>query len=186
VFDYVDPGSYLAAQLLRRAGASRGSRFAIDWQPLELRPPPSARIDPSSPAWAALAGTAAGAASAAGVPFRVPTFVPWTRKAHELSFLAREKGCFDAVHQTLFEAHFVRGMDIGRIDVLAVLAEEEGLQRAEARAALGVDRFGPTIQGIRTALLREGVPGVPFLQANGRTLAGFQTAAELDAFFIGL
>jgi hypothetical protein len=35
---------------------------------------------------------------------------------------------------------------------------------------------------IRAALLREGIRGVPLLQANGKQLAGFKDAAEVTAF----
>lgn len=182
VFDYVDPGSYLAAAILDRVARSRVPSLPVEWVPLELRPPPASRPDPGTPEWAGLIDAAGEAAARAGIPFRAPPFIPWSRKAHELALLAAEKGCFERVHQTLFEALFVRGMDIGRVDVLAGLGGECGLDPAEVRTVLGVDRFGPRMDEIRAALLREGIRGVPLLQANGKQLAGFKDAAEVTAF----
>jgi hypothetical protein len=46
-----------------------------------------------------------------------------------------------------------------------------------------VDRFGPKIDQTREALIREGIRGVPFLHANGKSLAGFKSVAELTTFF---
>jgi hypothetical protein len=111
VFDYVDPGSYLAFALLDRGLRSWAGAIRPDWVPLEIRPPTSPRLNPGSPEWTGLTRAIAALAGVADVPFRAPTFVPWSRKAHELAHLAAAKGCFEPVHQTLFEAHFVRGLD---------------------------------------------------------------------------
>jgi predicted DsbA family dithiol-disulfide isomerase len=121
-----------------------------------------------------------------GIPFLVPDFVPWSRKAHELAMLAGEKGCFAPVHQTLFEAHFVRGLDIGRVDILTGLGQECGLDPAEVRTVLGVDRFGPEVNAIRSDLLREGIRGVPFFHSSGRSLMGFTSAEELTSYLESL
>jgi len=183
VFDYVDPGSYLAAALLRRFLSVRGIEPRMAWVPLELRPPGQGHLDPDSAEWTALVGAVAVAAADAGIPFRAPTFVPWSRKAHELALLAAEKGCFESVHETLFEAHFVHGLDIGRVDVLTDLGGKCGLSPSEVRTVLGVDRFGPEIKEVRADLLREGIRGIPLLQSHGMSLAGFTSTEGLLTFF---
>jgi predicted DsbA family dithiol-disulfide isomerase len=99
--------------------------------------------------------------------------------------MSREKGCFEPLHQTLLEAHFVRGLDIGRVDVLAALAAECGMEPAEVRTVLGVSRFGPRLDEMRAALLAERIPGVPFLKFNNKALAGLESAAQLQAFLAG-
>ena len=182
VFDYVDPGSWMASEVLSRWCAARGVHPAIEWVPLELRTPRTSRIDPDSPSWMVLSRSMAHEALQEQIEFRPPPFVPWTRKAHELALHAREKGCFPAVHQTLFEAYFQRGLDIGRVDVLVLIGQEQGLEPAETKAVLGVDRFLPSVESLRSGLLGEGVSGVPTLEASGRRLQGLTSAQALRDF----
>jgi len=181
-FDYVDPGSWIASEVLSRWCVDRGVHPAIEWVPLELRTPRAPRIDQDSPSWKALARSMADEAALERIGFRPPPFVPWTRKAHELAQHAGEKGCFPAMHQTLFEAYFQRGLDIGRVDVLVDIGQEHGLEPAETRAVLGVDRFLPRIESLRSGLIGEGVAGIPTLEASGKRLQGLSSAQALRDF----
>jgi predicted DsbA family dithiol-disulfide isomerase len=165
-FDYVDPGSWMV--LLRLDAGVPGLVPELDpsevrWRPLEFRPPEQAPLDPEDAGWKALHDGIRAEAEALGVPFRMAPRVPRTRKAHELAFHARERGRFDAVHRALFRAHFAEGLDLGRVDVLIGIAERAGLDAAEARTVLGVDRFRDAVVEERTALLAAGVRGVPTL-----------------------
>jgi len=182
VFDYVDPGSWIASEILSRWCTDRGVQPAIAWVPLELRTPRTPQIDPGSPAWAALTGFVADEAAREQIAYRPPPFVPWTRKAHELALHAEEKGCFPDVHQTLFEAYFQRGLDIGRVDVLVAVGEEQGLEPAETRAVLGVDRFLPRVESLRAGMIGEGFTGIPTIEASGRRMEGFSGARALEKF----
>lgn len=173
VFDYVDPGSYLVTRLLERWGSGPGGRAAsIRWRPLELRPPGSAPIDRRAPEWAAMEEAMAEEAGELGVAFRPPPGgLPRSRKAHELALHAREAGRFDAVHRGLFAARFEAGLDLGRVDVLVEVARGAGMDSAEARTVLGVDRFRPAVEAERDRLLDEGIRGVPTVRiAGGRIL----------------
>jgi len=182
VFDYVDPGSWIASEVLSRWRVDRGIHPAIEWVPLELRTPRAPRMDPGSPVWTTLTRSMAGEAAQERIEYRPPSFVPWTRKAHELALHAEEKGCFPAVHQSLFEAYFQRSLDIGRVDVLVLIGQEQGLEPAETRAVLGVDRFLPRIESLRSGLISEGVAGIPTIEASGRRLEGLSSARALRDF----
>jgi len=182
VFDYVDPGSWIASQVLSRWCVDRRAEPAIEWVPLELRTPRAPRIDPDSAFWSTLARSMADEAEREGIDYRPPPFVPWTRKAHELAMHAKEKGCFPAVHQTLFEAYFQRGLDIGRVDLLVLIGQEQGLEPAETRAVLGVDRFLPRIESLRSGLVGDGVAGIPTIEASGKRLEGLSSARALRDF----
>ena len=117
-FDFTDPGSYLASHLIDEAGAAD----SCEWRGLELRPPPLALVDPVAPEWRSYHSRIAEDAARRGLPMRAPRLVPWTRKAHELTELARERDCYHTVKRTLFEAHFVDRKDIGRVDSLVEIA----------------------------------------------------------------
>jgi predicted DsbA family dithiol-disulfide isomerase len=177
VFDYVDPGSYLTWALLDRDGQGEAG-----WIPLELRPLPHPLLDSDAPEWRAMTGALAEVAGAEDIPFSPPAFLPRTRKAHELGFMAREKGCFDPVHRALFLAHFEHGLDIGRVDVLVGIGVSQGLDRSEVHTVLGVDRFLAEVDGAREAARALAVRGVPTLVRGDRRLEGFQGTDRLREF----
>lgn len=165
VFDYVDPGSYLVMGLMEAERLGLGVESeAVRWRPLEFRPPEQAPLDPNYPAWHRLVEDHEAEARELGLPFRIPTLAPRTRKAHELGFHAMEHGIFPAVHRALFRAHFHEGRDLGRVDVLVEVAREAGLEPSETRTVLGVDRFREAVEEERAELLASGVRGVPTLQ----------------------
>lgn len=180
-YDYIDPGSYLTWALLARTAASRAGP-AAEWIPLELRTPDRPVLDPKAPEWRGMTADLAEEARALDIPFRAPSFVPHTRKAHELALHAAESECFERVHEALFEAHFVDGRDLGRVDVLVAIAADAGLDPAEVRTVLGVDRFRPRIEELRTELLDEGIRGTPTLVEGTFRLEGYRGTRELEIF----
>ena len=181
-YDYVDPGSYLAARLLDRWTAGRGRQLEVSWVPLELSAPPSLPVDARAPAWSAMTGAMRRHAAALEIPFSPPARIPWSRKAHELALHAQERGCFDSVHRALFEAHFSGSEDIGRIDVLADIAAAGGLDPGEVRTVLGVDRYRPEVERLRRAARRAGIRGVPTFELAGVRLEGFGAPSALWRF----
>ncbi len=184
-YDYVDPGSYLATHLLDRWIAGEGWRVEIDWAPLELSVPPEAPVDPEATAWSAMTRVIHRHALEAEIPFDPPARIPWSRKAHELALHARDRGCFESVHRSLFEAHFSGSGDIGRIDVLVGIAAAEGLDPAEVRTVLGVDRFRTEVERLREAVRCAGVRGVPTFESGGARLEGLRAPSALRAFLEG-
>ena len=178
-FDYVDPASYL---LDRALDGLLPDRMALARRPFELRRPALPPIDPGSGAWEARCGAVRRGAADYGLDIPMPRRMPWSRKAHELSLHAREKGCCEAVHATLFRSFFERKADIGRIDVLVALAEAEGLDATEARAVLDVDRYAAQVEEMREAALRAGVRGPPAVEVDGRRLEGLPDRRSLLRF----
>lgn len=177
-FDFVDPGSYLAAYLICGSGAAG----IVEWRGFELRPPPCPPIDPADPAWrsrhvrlAELGRLAFGLPVMSGTP----DLIPWTRKAHELAAFAREGDCEHAVRRALFEAHFVDRTDIGRIDLLVGIAHRAGLDSTAARAVLDVDRYTDVVRGHREAARAHGIATVPALVAGGRRLEGLTGPTDI-------
>lgn len=91
-----------------------------------------------------------------------------TRDAHRLSHLAAEHGRQHEMVIRLFKAYFTDGMLISDHEVLANLAEEVGLDRAEALAALVDGRFADEVDADIDQARQLGIRGVPFFVFDGR------------------
>ncbi len=195
-FDFVDPGSYLVAELLHRwlpGGLAEGVP-PVHLLPLELNTPPDPLISPSEEGWRAMHEALAEEARLFEIPFSPPAFVPWTRKAHELAMHAEEGETREGdhpdgdtarpipMHLRLFRARFVEGRDLGRVDVLVEVADEAGLDPAEVRTVLGVDRFEPAVREARSEAMEMEIRGVPTLLHGSRRMEGFRTAEEMKTF----
>ena len=167
-FDFTDPGSYLLSHLLDVAGAAG----RCEWRGFELRPPPRPLVDPAAPDWHAYHSRIAEDAEGRGLAMAAPRLVPWTRKAHELTELARERDCYQAVKRALFEAHFVDRKDIGRIDSLVDIACASGLDGSEAKAVLDDDRHLATVLRHRDLARDRDVAEVPALVHGARRIEG--------------
>lgn len=106
--------------------------------------------------------------------------VPNTVKAHCLIHWADEAGWQDQMVDLLFEAYFIRLLDIGDDEVLVSLAGEAGLYQDEVRRKLAA---GDDLNLIRTRARKvreQGVSGVPcFVFEQRYPLAGAQ---EPDVF----
>jgi len=179
-FDYVDPVSYLVE--LELQAAEKGSGLLVDRVPLELRPPPEPMVDPESPSWTQRVEDAAGFASELGVRLGAQAFVPWTRKAHELVLHAGAHSMDQAAHQAIFEGVFAEGLDIGRVDVLVELGVSLGLDAAETKAVLDVDRYSDVVTRGREDARAAGITQLPSLVAGGKRLEGFHKRHALSTF----
>ena len=179
-FDYVDPASFLVERHISALEPTLD--VMVERAPYELRLPPSPLIDPTYEPWRARWSAAHAAARALEVPLTAPRLIPWTRKAHELAFQAREENRFDGVHLVLFDAFHLHGRDLGRVDVLLELAVKCGMDLTHTKAVLDVDRHTGAIERARAEAERLGVPGVPALLAHGRNLIGLQERGTILSF----
>ena len=178
-FDYVDPGSYVTWHVLERREIQ-----AVDYRGYEVRLPSEPALSPRDPVWADYQQDAEAAAVALGIAMSTPRFIPHTRKAHELTALAREnhEDCHRSVVEALFRAHFERGVDIGRIDRLVDVASAVGLDRSEVKAALDVDRLTAAVESDRAMGEERGIVGVPTLERSGERLEGLRSPGEIEAW----
>lgn len=162
--DYVCPFCYLETPVLRRLRDEMAGRVTIEWRAFELRPEPVPTLDPESAylddVWARAVKPMA---EERGVEIRRPPVQPRSREALETAEFAREKGAFDRVHGTLFEAFFREGRDLGDRDVLADVAESAGLAGDELREALREDRYTDKVLQDQVEARELGVSGVPAL-----------------------
>lgn len=178
--DYVDPASYLVDRLLREVNAELELDLRV--HPFEIRRPPTPIVDATDPGWSEYQRRMEEEARLAGVEMTAPRFVPWSRKAHEAALFAREAGRFEAVHRALFRAHFVDGLDIGRVDVLVRLGGGAGLDPGALKAALDVDHHVEELEAERTRGVERGIKGVPTLLAGTEKLEGFHRSDGIRTF----
>jgi predicted DsbA family dithiol-disulfide isomerase len=182
--DYIDPGSFLMDRRLAVLEDALG--LSVERLAWEVRRPPEPLLDPGDPAWTEYWEVMAAEAAEAGFALHRPTLVPWSRKAHELAFHAREKGCFDKVHRALMDAFHLEGRDVGRVDVLVALGQAAGLEHTETKAVLDVDRHSGTLAQVRDEGARAGVRGVPTLSCGEAVLEGVRSPDEVRVFLQGI
>lgn len=91
-----------------------------------------------------------------------------TVKAHQLLHLAKSHGKQLQMKERLLTAYFEEGRHVGRIDELADLGAEIGLDRTEIVDALTSDRFLDDVMADKDQAVDYGINGVPFFVVNGK------------------
>jgi len=178
-FDYVDPGSYLMHRQLYQL-LPVGVEPTL--HPFEMRPVTLELIDGMDPDWKLYGETVEAFAREAEIQMDLPTFIPWSRKAHELRLHAVEQGLGSPMHEEIFSAHFRERADIGRVDVLVAAAHKVGLDRSESKAVLDVDKHRNHVVDLRREAEAEGIQRVPTLRSGDASLEGPGSMGELRHF----
>ena len=84
-----------------------------------------------------------------------------TFNLHQLLHWAQPQGHMHELKQALFTAHFTHGRNISANEVLADIAAEVGLDRAEAVAVLEDQRFAQDVRELEQHWQRQGIQSVP-------------------------
>jgi predicted DsbA family dithiol-disulfide isomerase len=84
-----------------------------------------------------------------------------TFDTHQLLHWATLKGKGDDLKQALFIAHFTHCRNLSDPNVLAAIASEVGLERAEAEAILVDQRFADQVRAEEKFWTQQGITGVP-------------------------
>jgi len=93
-----------------------------------------------------------------------------TFDAHRLLSWAKEKNVQAALKLVLLKAYFTDGKNIADRDVLAELAQQVGLDGAEASEILASDRFGQEVKAEEALWAQRGISSVPAVVVNDRYL----------------
>ena len=182
-FDYLDPLSLLLEKELSALSGQPGLQD-VHRVPLEMCAPPAELLDPDGPTWSERWRRAAAAAKDLGIALERPSFLPWTRKAHELTLHAAEQGLADAGRAALFRAALIDGLDIGRVDVLVEIARGLGMDAQEAKAVLDVDRYAEAVATLGREAREAGATEPATLLGAGRSLQGFHNRDALRTFLL--
>ena len=105
----------------------------------------------------------AGECEAVGLPFTAPKRLPNTRRVLETAEWVRihQPEVFEALHETLFRAHFVDGRDLGDADEIDALVSAVDADAAAARAAVDEGVMGPVVDTSMQQAIELGVTGTP-------------------------
>ena len=93
-----------------------------------------------------------------------------TFNLHQLLHWAQPQGHMHELKQALFTAHFTHGRNISANEVLADIAAEVGLDRAEAVAVLEDQRFAQDVRELEQHWQRQGIQSVPAIIFNEQHL----------------
>ena len=93
-----------------------------------------------------------------------------TFNTHQLLHWADTMGRRHDLKQALFAAHFTEGRNLSDDTVLADVAGEIGLDRAEAGAVLADQRYAKDVRQEETFWQQQGISGVPAVVFDGKHL----------------
>jgi predicted DsbA family dithiol-disulfide isomerase len=96
--------------------------------------------------------------------------VPNSLKALQVTELARDRELHEQVHTRLMDAYWSEAANIGDEDVLLALAEETGLDRAEAAEVLADGRYLPRISESTKEANSIGITAIPSFVLDNRML----------------
>lgn len=149
----------------------------IEWRAFELHPgiPPEGQPLPWPPEVRAQRGqNFKRLADQAGLPYGDRTHWFDSGPAHEAFEWARQQDGGEAFRRAVYEAYFVRNINIGSADVLVELASGVGLPGENLRAALLDGRYRDTVAAQFQESRQIGVTGVPTFVAGGYAVVGAQ------------
>ncbi|HEU5002384.1 MAG TPA: DsbA family oxidoreductase [Actinomycetota bacterium] len=123
---------------------------------------------------------AADAAAGEGLPFHTDRIRANTFDAHRLVHLASRTGREAELMDGLYAAYFARGLAISDRDTLVALAEEAGVDPAEATRVLGSDAYAAEVIADQRQAYSLGASAVPFFVIDRRY--GIRGAQPIEAF----
>jgi predicted DsbA family dithiol-disulfide isomerase len=196
--DLICPWCYIGKRRMEAGLKLLGEEFRpkIVWRPFQLNPDmPVAGMNRKAyrtkkfGSWdrsLAMDAEVAAIGKTLGIEFNYDKILmtPNTISGHRLLWWAEQRNQQDALAEALFKAYFTEGRDVGRHNVLAEIASETGLPKAEAGAFLDSVVGTKEVSEEVNKGLELGLEGVPFFVVNGApAVAGAQDAkAFLQVF----
>ena len=195
--DTICPWCFIGKRRLERALAERPqSDLKISWKAFQLNPQmPREGIDRQRYLELKFGGPAGarqvydqvrqvGAQEGIDFAFESIGHTPNTLESHRLIRHASSAGLQDEVVQSLFDAYFLEGRDIGDGDVLVAAAATAGLDPERARAYLAGDEDRESVAAEDAHARYIGIQGVPTYILNGKyVLSGAQPPEILFNMF---
>lgn len=117
---------------------------------------------------------------AEGLPYGNRTMTYNSRLAQELGAWADTQPGGDAIHDALFRAYFVDGVNIGDVEALVGIATAVGLSGQEARDVLEQRSFAAAVDADWQKSHAYGVTGVPTFVAGRHGVVGAQPYEALE------
>jgi len=103
-----------------------------------------------------------------------------SRLAQELAKWAEAKGKGNEFHETVFQAYFVDGKNIGKMEELVRIAKSIGLPEKEARTVLQLRTFRKAVDLDWLRAHELGVTAVPTFMIHNQSIVGAQPYEVLE------
>ena len=114
----------------------------------------------------------AGLMEAEGLPYGNRTHTYNSRSAQEMAKWAETRHEAEAIHDALYRAYFVEGVNLANLDRLAEVAAGVGLPPDEARSAIENGDFADAVNRDWRRARALGVTGVPTFVVGRRGVVG--------------
>ena len=185
--DYICPFCYLGDIRLRRLRDDYDLR--VNWCLLEIHPEtpaegqPVAALNYAPQTWQRMMAALRELADEEGIALREHDFTTNSGSALQLAEVAKltDRDLFYRLHESLFEAFFVRGENIGDRALLAGLARAAGMSADEIAQAWLDEAATARLQQYRYAARELGVRATPTFFIGSQRLDGVVPFAQLVA-----
>ncbi len=107
-----------------------------------------------------------------------------SRRAQELGKWAEAEKKGDPFHKGVFEAYFVRGLNISMIPVLIDIAESVGLSGGKAKEVVEKGYYKAAVDEDWRRSYERGIQAVPTFTINSVSAVGAQTYESLKQLFL--
>ena len=122
--------------------------------------------------------------AAEGLPYRERTMTYNSRLAQELAKWAVPQPGGEAIHDALFKAYFVDGLNIALEENLVTIAEQVGLDVEQASAVLAERQMRDAVDADWQRSQHHGVTGVPTFVVGDRGVVGAQPYQSLERLVV--
>lgn len=127
----------------------------------------------------------AGLMTQEGLPHGDRTMSYNSRLAQELASWAESRLDPGKIHDALFQAYFVQGINLARIEELVRIASQVGLAEAEAREVLETRHFRDAVDADWRRCRELGITGVPAFVVGDQRITGAQSYEILENLVLG-
>lgn len=126
----------------------------------------------------------AGLMADEGLPYSQRTMTYNSRLAQELAKWAETQNGGAGIHDALYRAYFVNGMNIALLENLMSVVRQLNLPEAEAREVLDSRRFRDAVDEDWRRCRSVGVTAVPTFVVGGRGVVGAQSYEVLERLVV--
>lgn len=196
VSDVMCPWCIIGFKQLERALAVTNASARIRWHPFELNPdmPPEGQdltehvaqkygSTPEQSARARARMRALGESLGFTFNFKPDSRIVNSFAAHQVLEFALANGLQHPLKLALFDAHFTDGRDVSNVETLLDVAQNVGLDRAEAAQVLETGALAASVREKQQFWTSRGISGVPSMVFDGKYLVtgaqGVENYAQL-------
>ncbi|MBC7403287.1 MAG: DsbA family oxidoreductase [Microbacteriaceae bacterium] len=187
------PWCYIGKRKFEAGAAAFGGEVEVEYHSFELAPDTPVDFDGSPVDYLSqrkgipveqvtqMLGDVTGIAASVGLHYDYEhVHQTNTVKAHELIHYAKARGRQLDMKERLLKAYFVDGRHVGRVEDLADLAAEIGLDRDEVVRVLTDETYRADVRSDVAQAVAYGIKGVPFFVIDGTY--GVSGAQDATAF----